>query len=146
MKKKYIITGLIFIVILTTLFIVFQRSKHIEENIKLRNQIIETIKQSDSIDFAKITNFEWDTMYVFTPYSIPNDILKADGIKSYNSDFSIEFLDSINMIAFVKYNKLVSFVELPRQYCDSTRHIKLGKNEVKFSISQKDKTIILDRK
>lgn len=146
MKKKHIIIGLIFIMILTTLFIVFQRSKHIDEDIKLRNQIIETIKQSDSIDFAKIPNFEWDTMYLFTTYSIPNDTLKADGIKSYNSNFSIEILDTINMIAFVKSKKLISFVELPRQYCDSTRHIKLGKNEVNFNISQKDKTLIFDKK
>ena len=148
MKKKYIIPGLIFIMILTTLFIVFRRSEHIDEDVKLRNQIIETIKKSDSIDFAKIANFEWDTMYIFTPYSTPEDILKADGVKSYNSNFSIEVLDDINMIAFAKSNKLISFVELPRKYggADITRHIKFSKNEVKFNISQIDKTVIFDKK
>lgn len=146
MKNKYITIGLIFIMILTTVFIVFRMSRHIDEDIELRNQIIETIEQSDSINFTEITNLKWDTMYVFTPYSNPNDILKADGAKSYNSNFSIEYLDHINMIAFVKSNKLVSFVELPRQYCDSIRTIKLRDNEAELTISQKDKVLIFDNK
>jgi len=40
-------------------------------------------------------------MYVFTPYLQPKDILEEDGISTYNSDFNIEYLDSINMIGFV---------------------------------------------
>ena len=114
--KKFVIIGLIFIVMVSMLFTVFRRSKNINEDVVLRNHIIETIKQDDSIDFTEITNFEWDTMYLFTPYSMPKDIFKLDEIKKYNSDFSIELRDDINMIAFVKFNRLISYVELPRNY------------------------------
>lgn len=142
MKKQYIITALILIIFI----VLYNLNKltYINEDVNLRNQIIETVKHSESIDFPKIANFEWDTMYIFTPYSKPEDILNVDGVKNYNSNFRIEFLDSINMIAFVKSNKLVSYVELPRNYGDITSHIKFNKTETKFYI--KDKTIIFDNK
>jgi hypothetical protein len=139
MKKQYIIIGVIFLSILTTLLIMFYKLNYVTEDEKLKNQIIETVNISESIDFSKITNFEWDTMYIFTPYSKPEDILNADRVKSYNSNFKIEVLDNINMIAFVNSNKLIAFVELPRDYmeADINRHIKFSKNESKFSISNK---------
>ncbi len=147
MIKKFVIIGLIFIVMLTMLFTVFRRSKNINEDAVLRNHIIEIINQEDNIDFNKITNFEWDTMYVFTPYSMPKDIFKIDDIKKYNSTFSIEVRDDINMIAFVKFNRLISYVELPRRYGGEniTKYIKFSKNNAKFNISQKDKAIIFNK-
>ena len=147
MIKKFVVIGLIFIVMLAMLFTVFRRSKNINEDAVLRNKIIEIINQDDSIDFNKITNFEWDTMYLFTPDSRPKDVFKTDDIKEYNSTFNIEVREDINMIAFVKFNRLISYVELPRNYGgeDITKYIKLSKNNAKFNISQKDKVIIFNK-
>lgn len=36
--------------------------------------VFEMVQKSDEIDFFKITNFKWETMYVFNPYSNPKDI------------------------------------------------------------------------
>lgn len=128
MKKKYLIVGLIFIIILLSMFINFRRSRRISEDTALRHKIVDTIKQSGHVDFSEVTDFEWDTMYIFIPYSNPNNIFKDDGVKSYNSIFNIENLDSINMIAFVKSNKLVAFVELPIEYFNSEKTTKYSKD------------------
>ena len=127
MKKKYIAIGLILILLGCILLL--------------------EINKSNEIDFDKITNFEWDTMYVFTPYSNPKDILEKDNISTYNSSFIIENSDTINMIGFVKSNKLVGFVELPQIYggVDLTNVIKFSKEETKFSILQDKKTILFKK-
>lgn len=128
MKKKYLIVGLIFIIILLSMFINFRKSRRISEDTALRHKIVDTIKQSGHVDFSEVTDFEWDTMYIFIPYSNPNNIFKDDGVKSYKSMFNIENLDSINMIAFVKSNKLVAFVELPIEYFKSDKNAKHSKD------------------
>ncbi|MFL0269031.1 hypothetical protein [Candidatus Clostridium radicumherbarum] len=85
-----------------------------------------------------------DKMYIFPPYSTPKDILKKDGIKTSNSHFNIEVSDSVNMIGFVKADRLVRFVELPRNYggVDLTNYIKFNREETKFNIVQDKKAIL----
>jgi len=63
-------------------------------------------QKSNEIDFSQITDFEWDTMYVFTPYSIPKDILKKDGVTTKNNKFNIEYLKKI----FKIFNDFFGFV------------------------------------
>lgn len=147
MKKKYFAIGFIIVLLGSIVLLGINKSKVIKEDVALRNVIIETVQKSNEIDFAKITNFEWDTMYVFTPYLHPKDILKEEGISTYNSDFNIEYLDSINMIGFVKSDKLARFIELPRisGEFDLTNAIKFSKEEAKFSILQGKEGILLDK-
>jgi len=147
MKKKYIAIGLILILLGCILLLEINKSNEIKEDVALKSIIIETVQKSNEIDFDKITNFEWDTMYVFTPYSNPKDILEKDNISTYNSSFIIENSDTINMIGFVKSNKLVGFVELPQIYggVDLTNVIKFSKEETKFSILQDKKTILFKK-
>lgn len=144
MKKKYVAIGFILILLGIILLLWGNKSNEIKEDVALKNIIIETVKKSNKIDFDKITNFEWDAMYVFTPYSNPKDILKEDNISTYTSSFIIERSDTINMIGFVNSNKLVEFVDLPRIYgeADLTNVIKFNKEETKFSILQDKKTIL----
>lgn len=144
MKKKYVVVGFILLLLCSLVFMGITKSNKIKEDVPFKNVIIQTVEKSNEIDFAKITNFEWDKMYIFTPYSIPKDILNKDGISTSNSKFNIEVLDSINMIGFVKSDKLVAFVELPRNYggVDLTNYIKFSKEETKFNISQDKKTIL----
>lgn len=147
MKKKYVVVGFIFLLLCSLVFLGVNKSNKIKEDVALKNSIIKTVIKSNEIDFAKITNFEWDKMYLFTPYSIPKDILNKDGINTSNSKFNIEVLDSINMIGFVKSDKLVAFVELPRNYGgeDLSNYIMFSKEETKFNISRDKKTIIFKK-
>lgn len=118
-----------------------------EEDVKLRNHIIKAIEQSDRIDFAKITDFSWDMMFIFPPYSIPIDTFKLNRIKSNNSNYSIEYRDDINMFAFVKSGRVVSFIELPRNYGfkDITKGIMLKRDDAYFKISQQNMRIIFSK-
>lgn len=138
--------ALISIVIIFASLFVLRKSTHINEDVALRNKIVEITKQQDKIDFSQATAFEWDTLYIFPPYSKPEEVLKSDGVKTESSGFKIEYLDNINMIAFVKSNELVSFVELPRIYCeigDNTK-TKYRRTEARFNISQKNKAIVFN--
>lgn len=146
MKKKYVVIGFI-LIFLVSILLGINKSNEIKEDVALKNIIIETVQKSNVIDFDKITNFEWDTMYVFTPYSNPKYILEKDNISTYNSSFIIEHSDTINMIGFVKSNKLVGFVELPLIYgeVDLSNVIKLSKEETKFSILEDKKTILFKK-
>lgn len=143
MKKKYAI-GFILLLLCSLVFLNVNKSNKIKEDIALKNTIIEAVEKSNMIDFAKITDFEWDKLYIFTPYSVPKDILKEDRVGTSSSEFNIEVLDTINMLGFVKADKLVAFVELPRNYggVDLTNYIKFSKEETKFNISQDKKTIL----
>ncbi len=127
-------------------FIGVNNLNKIKEDVALKNAIIETVEKSNEIDFNQITNFEWDKMYIFTPYSNPIDILREDGISTRNSQFNIEYLDTINMIGFIKSDKLVAFVELPINYMevDLTNPTAFSKEESKFKIS-KDKKLSFKR-
>ena len=144
MKKKHAVVGFMLLFLCSLVFIGVNLSGKIKEDVDLKNEIIETVEKSDEIDFNQITNFEWDKMYIFTQYSNPKDILREDGISTRNSQFNIEYLDTINMIGFIKSDKLVAFVELPLNYMetDLINSIFLIKEESKFKIS-KDKKIIL---
>jgi hypothetical protein len=148
MKKRYILFIIILIIILSTFFVMFHKSKIMGEDVKLRNHIIKTLGQSDGIDFTNITDFSWDVMFIFPPYSIPIDTFKLNGIKNNNSNYSIEYRDDINMIAFVKLDKVVSFIELSRNYGfkDITKCIKFKRDDAHFKISQQSRRIIFNKK
>lgn len=136
--KKHIII-IILIMISICIGVLFKSSRILKEDVKFKNQILEFINKSDSIDFNTITNFKWDNIYVFTPYSDPKDILKKDEIKSYNLDFNVKYLDSIYMMAFINENKIISFIELPKVCVDidSKIPIKFSENHSKFTIYNK---------
>lgn len=144
MKKKYVLYSFIIMAIVAVSFFAGYNYNRLIEDVSLKNKIIQKTKESESIDFSQITDFEWETMYIFTPYSSPQNTFKSEGIKSCNFNFSIEYLDSINMIAFVKSNKLVDYVELPRNYVvvELTLPRKVTKESAKFQIDTKSNQII----
>lgn len=134
------------ILICSILLLDFYTADKLKEDKGLKNRIFETINNAEKIDFAEITDFYWEQMYIFTPYSIPRNILKEDGIKTVNSRFQIEILDTINMIGFIDTNKLVAFVELPRSFGGENllHFLKFSREEAKFKISLDKKAIIFD--
>ena len=147
-KGDYIITGLVFILgICIYISVSLNSPKELKEDIALKNLIIETVEKSNEIEFYKITNFQWDTMYVFTPYSNVKTILQENGISNFNFEFNVQYQDTINMIAFVNKDKLVAFIELPRNYggVDLSQNLKFSKEEAKFNIV-KDRGISFTKK
>lgn len=135
MKKKF----LIIIAIITTLIIgiaikfIFTVPKNLDENNSLKTKITDiTIKSHKDntvkLEFEKITDFKWDKLYIITPYMPPKDFCKGNGINGVASiDTSIEINDTINLLMFVLDNKIVSYVNFPRNQADFSTIAKANK-------------------
>ncbi|WP_392485942.1 hypothetical protein ACER0A_014280 [Haloimpatiens sp. FM7315] len=139
MRKRYLICILIILVIGGRGVFKYKQHNIVKENLVLKNEIIQEMKKNKSVDFSKITNFDFEFMYVFTPYSVPEKVFNEDKVKCYNSNFNIELCDDINMIAFVKSNKFVEYVNIPRKYIDFNKSVKFKKGEAKLSIDNENK-------
>jgi hypothetical protein len=113
----------------------------IRNSSRLKNKVINTIKQSETINFSEVTDFDWDKLYIIQPYSDVNTLLKKDGINGLNKDYAIKLSDSIYMIAFINDNKLIQFIDLPIEYITLIKNmdnpIKFGRSDSKFSITEK---------
>lgn len=140
MERKSLCIGLALGIGCLSLFAIinalFYHFTHITMDAHLQNSIETTIETDSAIDFSKVTDFDWDTLYVFTPYSSPNEILNEDDIITFNSNFSIEYLDTIVMLGFVKDHYLVAYVELPRSQVTnlSTISMRFSKDTAIFKI------------
>lgn len=146
MFKKKLFISLLTIILLTSSYILFIKYNIIKENLGLKNQIIKSIESSNYLDLPKITEFDWDTLFTFNPYSNPKDILEDENITTCNKNFDISYDENIVMLGFVKDNKLVEFINLPRIYghrldLDS----KFKKDASIFKILPVDKTLYSDR-
>jgi hypothetical protein len=82
-------------------------------------------KERIEVDFAALTDFSWDKLYIFTPYTSAETISRKLGFK-WSGANTIEYSESINLIVFVKGSKVVRYLELSREYGDFTVD---GKNE-----------------
>lgn len=144
--SRYIIRPFICILLIFILIVGFKRLNIVKENLVLKEKVIDTVEKSKSIDFAKTTDFDWDTMYILTPYAPVRTYFKKERIKFYNTSFDIEYIDDINMIAFVKSNKVVAYINLPRKYgkfdvnyeVEGLTGSKFSRMESKFDVSEKN--------
>ena len=109
--KKIVI--LILILLLFSSFIYIGTRE--DSNTKLEKEIIEQISK-DSFKMSDLTDFEWDKIYVATPYTDIVETLEKEGIKIENKDYSIELLDTIVMFCFINDNEMVDYVELSLGY------------------------------
>ncbi len=79
------------------------------------------------IDVDEITNFDWDTMLVITPYTPFNHLNFMNKVDlSELKQTGITMNDGANVLAFIKGNQLVAFTEISRlngdfDYYDSVR-------------------------
>lgn len=122
----------------------FYKLDRVDVNVELTNKVLAVVKSSDYIDFSKVTDFEWDTMYIFKPYSDATNILKDNDVRNYNTLFNIEHNDSINMIAFVNKNKLITFIETSRSgfEVDSMINHKIDKDKANFKVINNGEIIL----
>ena len=142
MKKKSIV--MIFVLALTILigyiWWEYYNSHKVKEDFELKNEVIKVVQSSKEIDFSKVTNFEWDEIYLFTPYTDSKEILKKDGVKRYNSKLNMEYNDGINIIAFVNSKKIITYIELNRSDFDfePIENSKISKDKSIFEIDNDD--------
>ncbi len=109
--KKIIVIGIIFISIISCGYL-FQL-----ENDKVLNEKIETELNSKNktVDFTKITDFEWDSLIILGPYSQVEKIEEELNLNLTNiRQNGIEYSDFYDLVVFLKNKKSVKIVELKR--------------------------------
>lgn len=113
----------------------------IDEDLGLKDKIKKQYMDSTNetiIDFNKLTNGNWDKMYVITPYTDYINYCRKqniDGAKKVST--TIETNDSINLILFVSENDIVSYINLSREYGDFFgSKIEISKNKAKYKLNK----------
>jgi ABC-type amino acid transport substrate-binding protein len=124
MKNKSFLFAIVAILILVSLFLTTIYKKDQVENRQLdqREQLIVDLDKLvalykndkiDAIDISTITPFKWEKLYFFSPYSTAEQIFAtlgfSDDIKSF-----ISYDDGIILFIFVKENKVVQYMDYPR--------------------------------
>lgn len=147
MKKKNIIISLILVFVTFTGYISWEyyHSSKIKEDAKLRDNIIEMVKNSKEIDISSATNFRWDTLYLFTPYTDTKKVLKKDNVRYYNSKLNMEYKDTMNIIAFVNSKKIVTYIKIDRVSFDFEPIVnnKIIRDKAVFKVANNDNRYIL---
>jgi hypothetical protein len=89
----------------------------------LGNQLflqIETLSQDSKpspkiLSLKDVTDFDWDEVYVFNPYTTHEEIESQLGFKWSDGDrIDLGSRDDINLLVFVKDNRVVQYLEVPR--------------------------------
>jgi hypothetical protein len=124
MKNKSLLYAIIAILILVSIFLatLSTKEKTQKAQINQREQLIVDLDRLvqlykngkvGAIDISSITPFEWEKLYLFSPYSSAENIFKTlgftDEIRSY-----IATDDGIILFVFVKDNKVVQYMDFPR--------------------------------
>ncbi|RKD25916.1 hypothetical protein BEP19_03020 [Ammoniphilus oxalaticus] len=112
-----------------------------EGNQKLQGQLSKAIKEAqsnqDSIEFKEIADFPWDRMFIFPPYTPVETINEELGVSwSKVGSTGIQNRDDINLIVFVKDNKVVRYLEYPRGQGDFADIKKTGGFEPEAAVFQ----------
>jgi hypothetical protein len=109
--KKIIGIGILFFSIISCGYL-FQL-----ENDKILTEKIETELSSKNrtIDFAKVADFEWDSLIILGPYSQVEKIEEELSLNLENiRQNGIEYSDYYDLVVFLKDKKSVKIVELKR--------------------------------
>lgn len=135
-KKNSIFTITLLMILGIIVLFGYYKINKVEEDIELKKKIIKIADKEEEVNFQEITDFDWDSIYIFTPYSDPKNVFKENKVKNYNNLFNINHNDGINMIAFVNKNKLVKYVEINRLdfEFEHIENYKVSKNDAIFNV------------
>lgn len=152
-KKKLVLLLLVICIFLTPLFYYFVSYLTIKvpntDISRFKNKLIEVMKQPEPFEMNEITDFEWDRMYVFYPYTSRDKMVSVVGRKWTRGPF-IGYLfeqsvlgqyplddESLNKLVFTQNGKVVLDVTLDRREADFTNipEVVANKNS-KFIVRQ----------
>lgn len=114
MKKFIIITILACSIVGIILY--FNNKEPISMKLTDFELLITGSNDGQEVSLKDSTDFRWDSIYIFTPYSNPNEMKEIRGMNSM--DTSIKYNDTINLLVFVEDLKVIKYVEIPRNKGD----------------------------
>jgi len=124
MKK---IIGILFLSIISCGYL-FQ----LENDEKLAKKIeTELNSENVTVDFAKMTDFDWDSLIILGPYTTIENVEEEFNLNLANiKQNGIHYTDYYYLVVFIKNKKSVKIIELNRSLISQQRIIK--KEESKF--------------
>ncbi len=129
--KKTIGIGILFLSIISCGYL-FQ----LENDEKLAEEIeTELNSEKRSVDFAKMTDFDWDSLIILGPYTTVENIEKEFDLNLANiRQNGINYSDYYDLVVFIKDKKSVKIIELNRRLSSQSRIIE--KEKSKFQIGE----------
>jgi len=153
MNKKLKIFGILLLICILAGLLYYHYKENENDRNSLKVSLAAAISQTYSgdlsiVDFSVLTNFSWDRLYVFGPYTTSKMIDKSLGRFWFGSRFTtIESNDRISLLVFTKNGHVVQYLEFPRWQGDfSTVINKSGYSveESRFTVDEGWQMIIVD--
>lgn len=88
-----------------------------QQDIEVEGENIENYLDEESIDFSKFFPSDWDTIFIFHPYTSLESIQETIGTK-FKYETTIEYSDAINLVIAMKDQKVVNYSEVSRHIID----------------------------
>lgn len=96
-------------------------------------------KTRTTMRISELTQFQWQKLYIFGPYTSNEEIAKTLGFEwSEVSSTNIDYDESINLLIFVADTKVVHSLELPRSCGDFQRNVSYTPEEANFIIIKEE--------
>ena len=139
-KKRVLIFASCFLVLISIVVLAILNYENLERD-KLYESIIQLIQKYDRgeskcIDLGNIDLINWDKVYIFGPYSYPEDIDARLGTYWRGSRFSqIKYSDAITLLVFVDKGRVRQYVEFYKgdgDFSGNKTGLFFSKNEAKF--------------
>lgn len=139
-------------VIVVTVSYVNYRALQINNNCypDFKLKLIDTIKENDQFNMSRITKFDWDTMYIFSPYTSKEEMERTIGTAWTTAESYIGYIvdryflgiypledDSLESLVFVKAGKVI---------CDCTFYRSMGDfTKIEAIIKKHEADFIVER-
>ena len=110
-KKTLIISGLIFIIAVFSIFKFMKPSPIWETNAKKFSNSFNVISGDNATidDLSGFTAFEWDTLYSFAPYTPEERIYEVVGYRWSKIHSTVS--EGMNQIVFLKDDKVICYLD-----------------------------------
>ncbi|WP_228560117.1 MULTISPECIES: hypothetical protein [Myxococcus] len=99
---------------------------------KLEQRIRSATEAGDAFHLSEVTGFDWDTLHVFTPYVVAEEIRQSLG-----NDWSgaRDIYESECLLVFVKEGRVVMDLEFPRMKGDfsAMKKYRFSRDEARFA-------------
>jgi len=151
MKNKFVLAITAIMVALSAIFVVSFANYLAKEYQRARlaarlDSLVESYKKGDVdvIRISTITPFEWETLYLFGPYTTKERIVEITGLMdAANIKTAIERHDTIVLFVFVNENKIVQHMDFHRNpdFAFSIQESPYNPNNAIFVLNEKGQPI-----
>lgn len=141
---KTIFAGAILLAVPLLLLSSCSKKKKLIEDIRSAVQLGISDDVPTTIDMRRITDFSWQRLYIFAPYSFSEKELGFEWAEGKESETAQG--DSHCLLIFANGNKVVEYIDFPREYGDFSKAQRKGgysMKDARFSVEKGEKWVML---